>query len=352
MEVTAMGRILSRKAASKLTTSRPEPLLTTKPKRFSLFPIKDKEVWEMYKKAESLFWTAEEVKLTQDKEDWVKLDPATQRWLELVLAQFSQADEIVGENLVSNFSVEVQLPEARSFYGLQTAIENIHSETYSMLIDTYIQDDKKKAQLFDAIEHYPSVKQKAEWCFKYMDAKTKSFAVRLVAFAVVEMLFFSTSFAAIFYVKRSGLLPGLTFSNELISRDEALHCEFACLLYSKLVNKLPTETIHEIIADAVAIETAFVEEALGQADGSTIIDMSADKMSQYVKYVADYLCGMLGISAMYGVANPLDYMKLQSFVSFSKTNFFEKRTSQYSLPGVAQVDESRQKELFNVDADF
>ena len=346
------SHVLSRKQASKLSVSRVEPLLTPNPKRFSLFPIKDMDVWQIYKKAESLFWTAEEVKLTQDKEDWQKLDPATQRWLELVLAQFSQADEIVGENLVSNFSQEVQLPEARSFYGLQIAIENIHAETYSLLIETYIQDDQKKAELFDAIDYYPSVKMKADWCFKYMDAKTKPFNVRLVAFAVVEMLFFSTSFAAIFWVKRSGLLPGLTFSNELISRDEALHCEFACLLYSKLNNKLPVDVVHEIIKDAVEVECAFVREALGQAEGSSIIDMNSGKMCQYVKYVADYLCQMLHVPVIYNVQNPLDFMKLQSFVSFSKVNFFEKRASQYSLPGVAKEDESRKNAVFNVDADF
>jgi ribonucleotide reductase beta subunit family protein with ferritin-like domain len=332
--------------------NRPEPLLTPNPRRFALFPIHDKDIWAMYKRAESCFWTAEEVTLTQDIEDFQKLDEPTKRWLELVLAQFSQADEIVGENLVNNFSSEVQLPEARSWYGMQTAIENIHSEMYSLLIDAYVKDETKKEKLFNAIEHYPSVKLKANWCMKWMDASKKSFNQRLIAFACVEMIFFSTSFAAIFYIKKKGLMPGLTFSNSLISRDEAMHCEFACLLYSKLVNKVPTATIHDIIKEAVDIEIAFVIEALGAAEGSTLVNMDSNMMSTYVKYVADFLCDMLSIPRIYNVENPLAFMKLQSFVSFTKTSFFERRVAEYSLAGVCDKDASRLTDDLQLEVDF
>ncbi|MGA1587725.1 MAG: ribonucleotide-diphosphate reductase subunit beta [Ilumatobacteraceae bacterium] len=324
-----------------------EPLLTPNPKRYSLFPIKDREVWAMYKKAEACFWTAEEVQLSRDRDDWDELDDPTRRWLELVLAQFSQADEIVGENLVHHFSQEVQLPEARAWFGMQIAIENIHSETYSLLIDTYVRDERRKQQLFDAIEHFPSVRRKAEWCFKFMRPEEASFATRLVAFACVEMLFFSSSFAAIFYVKKHGKLPGLTFSNELISRDEALHCEFACLLYSKLRVKLRQEELHAIVREAVDVECAFVDEALPES--SRLVDISAPKMKRYVRYVADYLCGMLGAPKIYDEENPLDFMRLQAFTSFGKVNFFEKRNSNYALPGVGSAAHA---EEFSTDAEF
>ena len=326
-----------------------EPLLTPNPKRFSLFPIKDMEIWSSYKQAEACFWTAEEVQLSQDIEDWEKLDDQTKHWLELVLANFSQADEIVGENLVQNFSQEIQLPEARSWFGMQIAIENIHAETYSLLIDTYVKDEIKKEKLFDAIEHYDSVKRKADWCFKWMDPKTKTFATRLVGFACVEMMFFSSSFAAIFYVKKQGKLPGLTFSNELISRDEGMHCEFACLLYSKLVNKLQTEEIHNIIKEAVEVESIFVREALPESN--QLIDITADTMIQYVKYVADYLCTMLKVEKIYNVENPLDFMKLQAFTNFGKVNFFEKRNSNYSLANISK-ESSFTDATFAVDEDF
>ena len=310
-----------------------EPLLTPNPKRYSLFPIKDLEIWAKYKEAEASFWTAEEIDLSKDKEDWDSLDDATRHWLKLVLAQFSQADNIVGENLVQNFSQEIQLPEAKSWFGMQIAIENIHAECYSLLIDTYITESEEKQKLFDAIDHFPSVATKAHWCFKFMEPKNASFATRLVAFACVEMLFFSSSFAAIFYVKKTGKLPGLTFSNELISRDEGMHCEFACLLYSKLHNKLPESKVHEIIKEATKVEEAFVKEALPNSDA--MINISPELMIQYVQYVADHLCSMLHVSKIYNVENPFDWMLLQSFTSFGKVNFFEKRNSNYSLPNVS-----------------
>ncbi|MAD25348.1 MAG: ribonucleoside-diphosphate reductase [Verrucomicrobiales bacterium] len=341
---------LTRKQAHLLNKKLQEPILTPNKKRYSLFPIQDQEIWAKYKQAESCFWTAEEIELSKDIGDWNELDESTKHWLELVLAFFSQADEIVGENLVQNFSQEIQLPEARSWFGMQIAIENIHAETYSLLIDTYVKDDKKKQKLFDAIDNYESVKQKAHWCFKWMEPKKQNFATRLVAFAAVEMLFFSSSFAAIFYVKKQGKLPGLTFSNELISRDEAMHCEFACLLYSKLVNKIKTETIHKIIKEAVDIEVMFVKEAIPES--TQLINISSTKMEQYVKYVADYLCTMLHVQKIYNVENPLDFMKLQAFTSFGKVNFFEKRNSNYSLPGVNNLDQGKLDGIFDMESDF
>ena len=300
--------------------------------RFTLFPLQYPQIWEMYKKAVASFWAAEEIDLSRDKEDFDSLDPETQRWIELVLAQFSQADAIVSENIVQNFSQEVQPLEAKFWFSMQTTIENIHTECYSMLIDTYIQDNRRKAELLHAIVHYPSVKQKADWCFKYMRPDRKTFAERLVAFACCEMIFFSSSFCAIFYIKKMGKLPGLCFSNELISRDEATHCQFGCLLFSLLHVRPETQTIHAIIRDAVDTEHAFVREAVPPRSRSRMVGMSSEQMCRYVEFVADFLCQMLQIPKIYDTPNPFDWMQMQSMTSFGKVNFFECRNSNYRLP--------------------
>ena len=303
----------------------------------------------MYKRAEASFWTAEEVDLAQDKDDYDNLDQGTRHWIELVLAQFSQADAIVSENLVENFCQEVQPQEFKFWFSMQNTIENVHTECYSLLIDTYVRDDAKKEKLLDAITHYPSVKRKAEWCFKYMNRERNAFAARLIAFACCEMIFFSSSFCAIFHIKKLEKLPGLCFSNELISRDEALHCEFGCLLYSMLQQKLPEEMVHTIIKDSVDVECQFVKEALPERTtlaGKEMVSMSQDDMIQYVKYVADLLCRMLQVSPIYYVSNPFDWMTAQSMTSFQKHNYFECKVSNYQVP---LHKTSRQEAMENLD---
>lgn len=319
-----------------------EPLLTPNPKRFVLFPIQHDDVWQMYKQAEASFWTAEEIDLTQDLMDWNKLNPDEKHFLSHILAFFAASDGIVNENLCLNFSNEVQIPEARCFYGFQIAIENIHAETYSLLIDTYIKDQKEKDHLFNAIETVPCVKKKAEWALRWIE-NSKSFAERLIAFAAVEGIFFSGSFCSIFWMKKRGLMPGLTFSNELISRDEGMHTEFAVLLYRKLLNKLSESTIHEIISNAVEIEKEFVSEALPV----NLIGMNADLMKQYIEFVADRLLVSLGCNKIYNATNPFDWMELISLQG--KTNFFEKRVSEYQKAGVMSDTSSR---TFSLEAEF
>ncbi|MFK8136803.1 MAG: ribonucleoside-diphosphate reductase small subunit [Bdellovibrionales bacterium] len=319
-----------------------EPILTPNNKRFVLFPIKHDDVWEMYKKAEASFWTAEEIDLNQDLIDWVKLNNDEQHFIKHVLAFFAASDGIVNENLCLNFSNEVQIPEARCFYGFQIAIENIHAETYSLLIDTYIKDSKERDYLFNAMETVPAVTKKAEWALRWIE-NSSSFAERLVAFAAVEGIFFSGSFCSIFWLKKRGLMPGLTFSNELISRDEGLHTDFACLLYNKLNNKLSESTIQDIIMDAVKIEKEFVTEALPV----NLIGMNAELMAQYIEFVADRLLLTLGCSKVYNAQNPFDWMELISLQG--KTNFFEKRVSEYQKAGVMSDESDRS---FSLDADF
>ena len=319
-----------------------EPLLSPNPQRFVLFPIKHSDVWEMYKKAEASFWTAEEIDLNQDLIDWARLNNEERHFISHVLAFFAASDGIVNENLCLNFSNEVQIPEARCFYGFQIAIENIHAETYSLLIDTYIKDSRERDFLFNAIENVPAVKRKADWALRWIE-NSKSFAERLIAFAAVEGIFFSGSFCSIFWLKKRGLMPGLTFSNELISRDEGLHCDFACLLYSKLLNKLPEPVIQEIISDAVSIEKEFVTDALPV----NLIGMNAEMMSQYIEFVADRLLVSLGCSKLYNTTNPFDWMELISLQG--KTNFFEKRVGEYQKAGV--MSEASQR-TFSLEADF
>jgi len=327
-----------------------EPILQENKGRFVLFPIKHPKIWEMYKKAEASFWTAEEIDLSQDMKDWEKMTEGEQHFIKTVLAFFAASDGIVLENLAARFLEEIQVPEARCFYGFQIAMENIHSETYSLLIDTYIKDTAEKQKLLTAIEHTPSIKKKADWAIKWMEEKTDSFAKRLVAFAAVEGIFFSGSFCSIFWLKKRSKMPGLTFSNELISRDEGLHCDFACLLYSMLENKLPVDTINDIIREAVAVEKEFVCESLPVS----LIGMNADMMSQYIEFVADRLLVALGHDKIFHAMNPFDWMEMISLQG--KTNFFEKRVGDYQKSGVmASLDtgsKPSQPMVFTTEVDF
>jgi len=325
-------------------TSLQEPILTENPNRFVLFPIEHDDIWAMYKKAEASFWTAEEIDLSPDLYDWEnKLNDDERHFIKHVLAFFAASDGIVNENLAENFLSNVQYTEAKFFYGFQLTIENIHSETYSLLIDTYIKDKKEKDRLFHAIDTLDCVKKKAKWALKWIEKGT--FAQRLVAFAAVEGIFFSGSFCSIFWLKKRGLMPGLSFSNELISRDEGLHCDFACLLYNKhLVNKLSKEEVTEIITDAVEIEKEFVTDALPVR----LIGMNAELMQQYIEFVADRLLAELGCSKVYNVTNPFDFMDMINLQG--KTNFFEKRVGEYQKAGVLGGNKDNQS--FTLDADF
>lgn len=322
-----------------------EPLLRDNPRRFVMFPIEYPEIWARYKKAEASFWTTEEVDLSRDLEHWNdKLNDNERHFISHVLAFFAASDGIVNENLVERFSQEVKVTEARCFYGFQIAIENVHSEMYSMLIETYIADPKQKDFLFNAIETLPCVKKKANWALQWISSKNSTFGERLVAFAAVEGIFFSGSFAAIFWLKKRGLMPGLTFSNELISRDEGLHCDFACLLFTYLVQKPSKDRITAIIRDAVKIEQEFLTDALPVS----LIGMNCNLMCQYIEFVADRLLTELGCEKIYKVANPFDFMDIISVEG--KTNFFEKKVGEYLKVGV--VDDSSFDNQFTVDADF
>ncbi|WP_044282973.1 ribonucleoside-diphosphate reductase small subunit [Candidatus Amoebophilus asiaticus] len=326
-------------------TSTLEPILQENKNRFVLFPIEHHDIWEFYKKAEASFWTAEEIDLGQDLKDWANLNDGERHFISHVLAFFAASDGIVNENLAENFVAEVQYTEAKFFYGFQIAVENIHSETYSLLIDTYIKDPQERDKLFNAIDTLDCVKKKADWALRWIEQA--SFAERLVAFAAVEGIFFSGSFCSIFWLKKRGLMPGLSFSNELISRDEGLHCDFACLLYANhLQNKLPEERVREIITDAVAIEKEFVTDALPVK----LIGMNADLMSQYIEFVADRLLLELGCSKVYNATNPFDFMEMISLQG--KTNFFEKRVGEYQKAGVMKKEEEKTTERFSLDIDF
>jgi ribonucleoside-diphosphate reductase beta chain len=307
--------------------SENEPILRENKDRFVLFPIKHNEIWQFYKQAEASFWTAEEIDLSADLVDWnEKLNDDERHFIKHVLAFFAASDGIVNENLAVNFMNEVQYPEARCFYGFQIMMENIHSETYSLLIDTYIKDTAEKNRLFNAIDTVPAVKRKAEWALRWIEKGT--FQERLVSFAAVEGIFFSGSFCSIFWLKKRGLMPGLSFSNELISRDEGLHCDFACLLYKELLNKLPEARVKEIIASAVEIEKEFVTDALPVS----LIGMNAAMMQQYIEFVADRLLVALGCTKHFNASNPFDFMEMQSLQG--KTNFFEKKVAEYQKAGV------------------
>ncbi len=318
-----------------------EILLEENKDRFVLFPIKYPKIWEMYKRAEQSFWTAEEVDLQADQKDWENLTKDERHFIKHVLAFFAASDGIVNENLAINFMNEVQLPEARCFYGFQIMMENIHSEMYSLLIDTYIKDVADKNHLLHAIDTVPCVTKKAQWALRWI--QNGSFAERLVAFAAVEGIFFSGSFCSIFWLKKRGLMPGLSTSNEFISRDEGMHCDFACLLYGMLENKLSAEQVSELIRDAVRIEHEFVTDALPVS----LIGMNAKMMCQYIEFVADRLLVSLGYSKIYNSTNPFDFMEMISLQG--KTNFFEKRVSEYKK---ASVGQHQTENLFKLDEDF
>jgi ribonucleoside-diphosphate reductase subunit M2 len=309
-----------------------EPLLEENPNRYVLFPIKHHDVWEMYKKMFDCMWRAEEIDLSKDLVHWERLSENEQHFVKMILAFFSSSDGIVLENLGMRFLSEVQIPEARAAYGFQLMMENVHSETYSLLIDTYIKDDAEKKKLFEAIDHFPCIKKKADWAIKWIQDKRSSFAARLVAFACVEGIFFSGAFCSIYWLKKRGLMPGLTFSNELISRDEGMHTDLAVMLFNKLNKKLNKTKIKEIIKEAVTIEKEFICEALP----CKLIGMNSKLMSQYIEFVADRLLVQLGCTKEFKSANPFDFMEMISLEG--KTNFFEKRVSEYSLSSDVKDD--------------
>lgn len=321
-----------------------EPILKENKDRFVIFPIKHQDIWEWYKKQEACIWTAEEIDLHTDLNDWNnKLNADEKYFIKHILAFFAASDGIVNENLAENFVSEVQYPEAKFFYGFQLMMENIHSETYSLLIDTYVKDEAEKYELFHAIETFPAIKEKAEWALKWIESD--SFAERLIAFAAVEGIFFSGSFCSIFWLKKRGLMPGLTFSNELISRDEGMHCDFAVHLHTNhIVNKVPKERITEILTNALDIERKFITESLPVS----LIGMNATLMTQYLEFVTDRLLVELGCDRVYNASNPFDFMDMISLQG--KTNFFEKRVAEYQKAGVMNSDSEASKISF--DADF
>jgi ribonucleotide reductase beta subunit family protein with ferritin-like domain len=325
-----------------------EPLLTQTNDRFVLFPIKYHDIWDMYKNAMASFWTAEEIDLYADLDDWNSLNEQERHYISHILAFFSASDGIVNENLAQRFYNDVQIPEARSFYGFQIAMENIHAETYGLLIDTYIKDETKKNYLFKAIDNIPCIKKKADWALKWIYGN-ESFAERLVAFAAIEGIFFSGAFCSIFWLKKRGLMPGLTFSNELISRDEGLHTDFACLLYRDYLVEKPSEgRIRELIKEAVEFECEFISEALPVS----LIGMNADLMKEYIRFVADRLMRTLGYNNIWDARNPFDWMELISMQG--KTNFFEKKVSEYQKAGVSNTNKEAgtSQFTFSTDMDF
>jgi ribonucleotide reductase beta subunit family protein with ferritin-like domain len=309
--------------------------------RYVMFPIQDQDIWQMYKKQVECFWRPEEIDLSKDLSHWETLDEKEKYFISMILAFFAASDGIVLENLAARFMGEVQLSEARAFYGFQIAIENIHSESYSLLIDTYIKDNDEKTKLFKAIDNFPCIKKKADWAIKWIQDKRSSFAIRLIAFACIEGIFFSGAFCSIYWLKKRGLMPGLTFSNELISRDEALHTEFAVLLYNKLNNKITKKKVLEIITDAVTIEKEFICDALP----CRLIGMNSDLMCQYIEFVADRLSIQLGYDKIYNRSNPFDFMEMISIEG--KTNFFEKRVAEYAL-----ADKTKTDDVFDFGDDF
>ena len=318
-----------------------EPLLQEDDNRYVMFPIQDQSIWQMYKKQVECFWRAEEIDLSKDTADWDSLHKDEKYFISMILAFFAASDGIVLENLAARFMGEVQLSEARAFYGFQIAMENVHSECYSLLIDSYIKDREEKTLLFNAINNFPCIKKKADWAIKWIHDKRSSFATRLIAFACIEGIFFSGAFCSIYWLKKRGLMPGLTFSNELISRDEALHTEFAVLLYSKLNKKVSKAKVIEIIKEAVDIEKEFICDALP----CRLIGMNSELMCQYIEFVADRLSLQLGYDKIYDAKNPFDFMEMISIEG--KTNFFEKRVAEYAL-----ADKTKKDDIFDLDCDF
>ena len=324
------------------TVNTTDPLLTPNDSRYVMFPIQDNDIWKMYKKQVDCFWIPQEIDFSRDLADWNgKLNDDERYFISMVLAFFAASDGIVTENLALRFMGDVQLAEARAFYGFQIAMENIHSESYSIMIDTYIKEKDQQNKLFNAIDNFPCIAKKAAWAKRWISDNRSSFPARLIAFAVVEGIFFSASFASIYWLKKRGLLPGLTFSNELISRDEAMHCEFAVLLYGKLHKKLQKKRVYEIIQEAVEIEKEFITEAIP----CRLIGMNSKLMLQYIEFVADRLCLQLGYDKIYNSANPFDFMELISIES--KVNFFERTNSEYAL-----ANKTVSSDVFDFTADF
>lgn len=324
-----------------MSKTNTEPLLTPDDNRFVMFPIKHDDIWQMYKKQVDCFWRAEEIDLSKDMNDWNSLNADEQMFLSMILAFFAASDGIVLENLAERFMSEVQVSEARAFYGFQIAMENIHSQVYSMLIETYVKNEEEKSRLFNAINVFPCIKRKSDWAQKWIHDNRSSFATRLVAFACVEGIFFSGAFCSIYWMKKRGLMPGLTFSNELISRDEALHCEFAILLYSKLVKKMSKTKFNDLIKEAVGIETEFICEALP----CRLIGMNSQLMTEYIQFVADRLCLQMGYEKIYNAKNPFDFMELISLET--KTNMFEKKIDAYAL-----ANKTMSNDVFELTEDF
>lgn len=318
-----------------------EPLLQPDENRYVMFPIQYNDIWEMYKRSIDSFWHTGEISLAQDLNDWNKLNDDERNFIKMILAFFSSSDALVTDNLGTRFMNEVQPSEARAFYAFQIAIETIHSEMYSILIDTYIKDSDEKTKLFQATQNYPCIAKKFNWAQKWLNDKRSGFPTRLVAFALVEGLFFSSSFAAIYWIKKRGLMPGLTFSNELISRDEALHTEFAVLLYSKIKKRIPKKKLYEIVTEAVDIEKEFITESIP----CRMIGMNSKLMCQYIEFVADRLCLQLGYDKLYNSQNPFDFMELISVES--KVNFFERTNSEYALANKTVDDD-----VFDFKSDF
>ena len=318
-----------------------EPLLNPDDNRFVMFPIKYEDIWQMYKKQVDCFWRTEEIDLSKDITHWITLTHDEKFFISMILAFFAASDGIVLENLALRFMGDVQVSEARAFYGFQIAMENIHSQTYSLLIETYIKDKEEKTRLFNAIENFPCIKKKSDWAQKWIKDNRSGFATRLIAFACVEGIFFSGAFCSIYWLKKRGLMPGLTFSNELISRDEALHCEFAVLLYNKLINKVKKSKVYEIIKEAVEIETEFICEALP----CRLIGMNSQLMTQYIQFCADRLCIQLGYDKIYNVSNPFDFMELISLEG--KVNFFERLNDSYAL-----ANKNKDDSTFELSEDF
>jgi ribonucleoside-diphosphate reductase beta chain len=311
-------------------TDEDEFLLKKNSKRFVLFPIEHNDMYQMYKKAESSFWTASEIDLVKDISDWEKLTNDEQHFIKNVIGFFAGSDGIVMENLATRFMNEIQIPEARAFYSYQIFNESIHSETYSLLIDTYIKDNEEKERIFNSIENIPSVAKKAAWAYKWIENKEVSFATRLIGFAIVEGIFFSGSFCAIYWIKKRGLMPGLTFSNELISKDEGMHCEFATLLYSKIKNRLDEKVVHQIFREAVEIEKEFIVDSIPCA----MIGMNSDLMKQYIEFVSDRLLVQLGYKRIWNAENPFDFMEMISLRP--KANFFEIRVGEYAKSKISE----------------
>lgn len=325
------------------TSKSSEPLLTENDSRYVMFPIQDNEIWKMYKKQVDCFWRAEEIDLSKDIVQWNSetLNDNERYFISMILAFFAASDGIVTENLAVRFMGDVQLAEARAFYGFQIAIENIHNEVYSLLIDSLIKSDEQKNKLFAGIDNFPCIKKKSDWALRWINDKRSSFYTRLIAFACIEGIFFSGAFCSIYWLKKRGLMPGLTFSNELISRDEALHTEFAILLYNKTQKRYPKQKVHDIIKEAVEIEKEFICEALP----CRLIGMNSKLMSQYIEFVADRLSLQLGYDKIYNSSNPFDFMEMISVEG--KTNFFEKRVSEYALS-----EKTRTDDIFELSASF